>query len=501
MLSERERQILDGATRVMPSDLVARGLVELPIHVVWPRPKLGEEHHALIREDGSTVVETDDGPQVYVSMNAAAQGIAGRPINAWTAWQVSRGQGAGALLNDLRRSLLEQLEGEAQAEHRDADGDDAEENRAASDGDSPEEDVESETSARAEVSRAERISDFLDGAAARATTEPTYMTVRSLLDVWDASRRGALITATIQNALTTAGLQTSPDFTQVSLETVVSLTPSTDASDVNSTDEATGEQVDRKHDSADARPHERSTVVGAQPSAQGVTVGTLAKIPLKTVARGAPLDKAMTIMLMHDYGQLGVEGSQKTLVGVVTWRSAAQALQRWRTESLKVSAATVQAARFPFDHPLLRAIPEIVRDGFVFVDQPDGGVGIVTSSDLSTAYGELASPFMLIGEIDRMLRSVVKTLPSDALPRSIDLDKAMFGDYLEILGSANAWRALGWPLDRQEFASRLKEVNDVRNDLMHFNNVDPPGVQDLDRMHHFSGVLRTYASGSSYARG
>lgn len=483
-ITEREREILDGSRRVFVSDLAARGLVADTVEVEWRRPNLGQMHRARIQPDGTTIVENEDGDQPFPSMSAAASTLAGQPTNAWVSWTVRTGPGSGCTLAKLREQLLDllgRLVGET-----DSDPDlDPVVDEADQDADEP--------------ALGTTVSDFLDDAVARSATDPVHVTVTELLAAWRASRRGAIITGRIQEALANAGLRTEPDFTQVSLDTSVLLVAAEpggqDPRSETAVPDAPGDAsaLERR---VEAEPETPSTSSAAsQPSTnQGVALGTLAdSAPLVSVAAGAPLDKAITLMSLNDFGQLGVLGAQKALIGAVTWRSIAHALHRSGARGLKVQDALVRAVRLPFAHPLLRAIPDIARDGFVFVDQPGHSTSIVTATDLATAYGKMASPFLLIGEADRLLRGVLLRLPASVIPSDVVVEDAMFGDYVKTLAQAQAWEALGWPLDRRDFIVRLREVNDLRNDLMHFNNVDPPAQADVERIHLLVEVLRSYS--------
>lgn len=130
-----------------------------------------------------------------------------------------------------------------------------------------------------------------------------------------------------------------------------------------------------------------------------------------------------------------------------------------------------------------------------------GVSGIVTTADVVHAYGELATPFFLIGELDQMLRYVIYrnfsfdevvslcATDSGRVLRSID-DLSM-GDYQRILGSPAGWAKLGWPLDRATFVKRLDELREIRNDIMHFNP-DPVPADAVDKLRNILKLLREY---------
>jgi hypothetical protein len=138
---------------------------------------------------------------------------------------------------------------------------------------------------------------------------------------------------------------------------------------------------------------------------------------------------------------------------------------------------------------------------FVFVrDVKNVIAGIVTPADVVHAYGELATPFFLIGELDQLLWQVISRTfkfeevmslcaPSARPPESFD-DLA-FGDYQRVLENTVSWAKLRWPLDRRTFVRRLDELRQLRNDIMHFNNPDLP-VDAVDKLRNFIRLLHKY---------
>jgi hypothetical protein len=91
----------------------------------------------------------------------------------------------------------------------------------------------------------------------------------------------------------------------------------------------------------------------------------------------------------------------------------------------------------------------------------------VTVADVVGAYGDIASPFFLIGEIDQTLRSLIEqTFDIERVVELCDpggsralnsFDQLTLGDYQCVLVNKALWRELGWSLDRKVFATRLKE--------------------------------------------
>ena len=170
-------------------------------------------------------------------------------------------------------------------------------------------------------------------------------------------------------------------------------------------------------------------------------------------------------MLLNDYSQLAVLSGTHTLRGAVTWKSIAQA--RHARTSASFSDAIVRAHEARYNQDLIDVLTTLEASDFVFVrDENSAIAGIVTTADVVHAYGELATPFFLIGELDQMLRHVIShtftleevtSLCDSAGVRAIrSFDDLDMGDYQRTLENPVSWSKLGWPLDRVAFVKRLR---------------------------------------------
>ena len=161
------------------------------------------------------------------------------------------------------------------------------------------------------------------------------------------------------------------------------------------------------------------------------------------------------------------------------------------------------------DDSILEAVEFIVRDDFVLVsDATKGGeiTGIVTTADLSELFRDLATPFLLLGEIENHLRGLLDGLfkpselaaaqkkdPGERTERSpapeLRLTDLTFGAYQQLVGKPSYWSRLGLSLDRKEFLAHLDRVRETRNAVMHF---DPDRLDEgsIEQLHQFSGLLR-----------
>lgn len=284
------------------------------------------------------------------------------------------------------------------------------------------------------------------------------------------------------------GLTTSPDYRSVPLGETVTVTMV--RSDV--TDEPAPEGSD---DSPKSTP---KVVLGVQLKVSRVPSATT----LVSVTPQATLDQVITMMLVDDYSQLAVLSGARELRGAVSWKSVAQAKNR-------DPGATLRDALFPAtvvesDDDLLRVLPLVQRDDFVFVRNAQNRViqGIVTAADVVGLYGEIATPFFLIGEIDHLVRRAISERLDLAEVRALcatpgghpveSFAKMSMGDYCRTLENPDQWRKLGWALDQTIFVKRLEAVRIIRISVMHFNP-DPPSQSDIARISQLLDVLRSYA--------
>ena len=159
-------------------------------------------------------------------------------------------------------------------------------------------------------------------------------------------------------------------------------------------------------------------------------------------------------MRRHNYSQLPVrEGDQ--VLGVFSYRSftlEAVKLGKEQIElgDLPVSEFIEKAEHVHLSADLVSTFPALERDGVILVGQPDLLQGIVTPVDMFHYLYKVASPFILLAEIELALRQLIKACVDDAglkecaeltlqqwykgrtLP--VTLEDMTFNDYLQILG-------------------------------------------------------------------
>ncbi len=128
----------------------------------------------------------------------------------------------------------------------------------------------------------------------------------------------------------------------------------------------------------------------------------------------------------------------------------------------------------------------IDRCDAVLVGSPDRLQGIVTAMDILRYLYEVASPFVLIGEVELALRALIQmavdgeTLEACARqclkdiyePGKIptELHEMTFNDYIQIVGDGRGWAHFEKHLggNRLRTRAKLEQLRDVRNLIFHF---------------------------------
>ncbi len=309
-----------------------------------------------------------------------------------------------------------------------------------------------------------------------AAPTPKRVTVRELIGHFGYERRGFWINRDIRNGLEKNNLTADPDFTVGWIDSTITIRLDSDGPDASGL-----------HITSD--PTHR---IGSLEAAN--------KEP-RSVQPDNPLHAATTIMQMCDYSQLPVMEGKYKVAGIVSWKSIGARLSLG-CECERVRHCMDPAEEVPASSRLFDAIPTIAEHGYVLVRGADNTIsGIVTASDLSLQFMQLAGPFLFIGEIEGHLRHLIHgkfTLEQlraasgsedgQSIEGSGDLT---LGGYVRLLENESNWKRLGLNIDRAEFIRQLDEVRQIRNDVMHFNP-DGPSESETRKLRdiaHFFGNL------------
>ena len=223
----------------------------------------------------------------------------------------------------------------------------------------------------------------------------------------------------------------------------------------------------------------------------------------KTVQPDDSLSVATTAMMLHDYSQLPVMTSERNLNGIISWKSIGTRLALGE-ECECVRHCMEPAEEILSTAPLFDALTVIAEHGYVLIRGADKAIsGIVTASDLSLQFRQLAGPFLFIGEIEGHLRRLIHgKFTLGALKKASEPEEQStiegsgdltLGGYCRLLGNEKNWGELGLNIDRKEFVKNLDAVRKIRNDVMHFN---PDGLseEDTDKLQEMAQFLENLAT-------
>jgi len=224
-----------------------------------------------------------------------------------------------------------------------------------------------------------------------------------------------------------------------------------------------------------------------------------ARKPL-SVSPDTKLEEAVTHMLTNDFSQLPVMTSERDVKGVITWTSIGSRLAMGKNCSL-ARELMEQHQEIRSDASLFTAISIIAEHQYVLVRGHDQKItGIVTASDLSLQFQQLAEPFLLLGEIENHVRRVISQRftptelestkdPTDTIRVVTSVADLTYGEYIRLLENPERWDKLNITVDRKTCIEKLESVRRIRNDVMHF---DPDGIpeKDLMKLREFARFLQ-----------
>jgi CBS domain-containing protein len=320
----------------------------------------------------------------------------------------------------------------------------------------------------------------LDSLADRAKRgEDVKISGRQLLGWFGASRRGSSIVAWIRSELAIRAVVTDPDFNDVWVDIPIRLKPAAAEHEQTSGSAANGASAGAGEPPVAGEAPDPVERIGRLPAANQEVV---------SVPPGTPIATAMTVMMLRDFSQLPVIHGERDCKGAVTWQSMAS------TSALGHPCVHVGDCLVPVEEvgaktALFDAIPKIVKEGFVLVRSSDRSIqGIVTVADLSLQFRALSEPFLLLGQIENLLRKLATRSftreeiqaaknPGDEAREVQDASNLTFGECVRLLEPADAWPRLKLLFDRDPFLDEVRRTKDIRNEVMHF---DPDPLEESD---------------------
>lgn len=332
----------------------------------------------------------------------------------------------------------------------------------------------------------------------RAGDKPDTVTARQLVGWFGYERRVFYVVALIRASLNRAGIRTVPDFDSVWLDATLSFelkpSPPADGEGAPPTDgtDASGSAVEGGLPAYGEDPTYR---IGKLPAANR---------PPLSVPLDCPLELLVTRMLLYKADWVVVKSGERDVRGMVTWRTIGRQL------ALKQACGTAGDCMEPAltvdpSTSLFQALPTIVTNGYVLVqDKTKEVLGMVTTHDLSDQFSALSEPFLLLGEIENHLRSIISSGnftkaeliaakdPNDGDRKIEGIADLTFGEYVRFIEDEKRWVKLGLAVSRAEVVKQLQEIRTIRNDVMHFEP-DPLGEESLTTLRRFTQFLRELA--------
>ncbi|MBA3511291.1 MAG: CBS domain-containing protein [Sphingomonas sp.] len=333
----------------------------------------------------------------------------------------------------------------------------------------------------------------------RSGEDSPTITVRDFLWWFGAQRRGYWIVRQIKSRLQEFGLRTIPNFEYAWIDgsIIFELLLETDTEA-----EGTAEPVEVEISPTEGTASEGSGAIWVSREAT-YRISRLAAANKTVVSANPqePLRSIITRMMAGGFSQLPVMQNDREVRGIVSWQTIGSRL------ALGVGGTCASDLSEPHheirsDRSIFDAIPTILASDYVLVrDDTNKISGIITAADLSLQFRELTEPFLLLSEIENLLRNLIgDRFSAEELAEACDssdvgrgpvatIADLSFGEYIRLLQKPERWEKLTIEVDRVMFCEKLDQVRIIRNDVMHF---DPDGVgeSELTQLREFTRFLQ-----------
>lgn len=214
---------------------------------------------------------------------------------------------------------------------------------------------------------------------------------------------------------------------------------------------------------------------------------------IMSVLPDSSVREALDLMRRHGFSQLPVVINRRVL-GFFSYRSFSQAVinlsndarsQQFNPLDMSVDECLERPTYARVTDEFRSWFDSIDRVDAVLVGDPDRLQGIVTAMDILRFLYGVASPFVLLAEIELSLRALIrlavdpaellmcakgclKHYPEGAFPET--LEEMTFSDYVQIVGDGRNWNYFE-PVfrgNRVRTRTKLEQARDLRNDVFHF---------------------------------
>jgi CBS domain-containing protein len=328
------------------------------------------------------------------------------------------------------------------------------------------------------------------------------ISVRRLLGWFGAQRRGLYVVQAIREQLSKLGVETAPDFNDVWIDSDIKLVAIGSGTEILPAGPGNPDTHAPIAESAIEQPVQDVALVGGPTVDPTYKIGKLnaANQNVVSVKPNESLVQAITLMLAHGFSQLPVMQNERDVKGVLSWESVGSRLALGAAGS-EAKDFMVPAQIIPYEQSLFAAVEIIVKFQYVLVQAPDRKItGIVTAADLSGQFHQLSEPFLLLGEIEQHIRSLIggkftkdelKSAcdPSDSGREVRNVADLTLGEYVRLMENPANWQKIGLKIDRPIIIAQLNRVRLIRNDVMHFDQ-DQLATGDLSTLRNFALFMR-----------
>lgn len=198
------------------------------------------------------------------------------------------------------------------------------------------------------------------------------------------------------------------------------------------------------------------------------------------------LNKAITLMQMHDYSQLPVTNNKlRGICGFISWKTIGIALSNGIKSDKVKDYVDKDIVILGQEVPLMEVVTKVQKHDFaVVIDAKKELCGIITTADIASQFISNTEPFIYTEQIESFLRLLLKDvfLLEEIKSVSVEperansissIDDLTFGEYLRLIENEDNWNRLNLKIDRKLFLQRMDAIRQIRNDIMHF---EPAGI-------------------------
>lgn len=236
-------------------------------------------------------------------------------------------------------------------------------------------------------------------------------------------------------------------------------------------------------------------------------------VPVIKVSHTDSLAHALTKMELNNFSQLPVvRGKSDRPTGVVTWEKIGRTLSS-NPEATLQDCTDFSPPMFGLYDDLLPAIDTVNDCGYALVTTATGELsGIVTSADLGATLAQIAGPFLLLERLEDRLRHILdqlhrhghinesrlaKSTSDPKRGKRIDAIDLTLGEKIDIVTSESTWKHVTSIFDRKAIAAGLEGAASLRNQLMHFRELNDTQERSRANLSHLVDTIVRIADSMS----